>query len=320
MDYVALLSGECIEFSLAELSAYLEARGSRFKIKDKSDRVVVFEADKDVDFSMLALTHEVSLFFGYDVDDVDTGMLENRVNVRAMKFFRGGDLSSGAIEKKVGKRLKDDGIKVDFSSGCLVRIHITKDRCYFGKVVSVIDRKAIRKRDAKYRPYFMTGSINAIYARAFVNLARGIKGRLIGDPFCGSGAFLIEAGLMGMKVFGCDIAEEHVSGCNKNLIHYGVDEADVRVMDALAVPLARIKLDAVVSDLPWGKSTFIKYDKNELYVRFMKNLPRILKKGKYAVISGDAPQLWHPPEMQLVFKFELYVHKSAKRYVSIFRN
>ncbi|MFH1432457.1 MAG: N-6 DNA methylase [archaeon] len=320
MDYVALLSGECIEFSLAELSAYLEARGSRFKVKDRDERVVVFEADKGVDFSMLALTHEVSLFFGYTVDDVNTKMLDNRVNVRAMKFFKGGPLSSEAIERKVGKRLQDNGIKVDFSSGCVVRIHITKDKCYFGKVACLIDRKGIRKRDAKLRPYFMTGSINAIYARAFVNLARGIEGRLIGDPFCGSGAFLIEAGLMGMKVFGCDIAKEHVSGCIANLAHYGVDEADVRVMDALAVPGIRIKFDAVVSDLPWGKSTFLKYDKNELYRRFMEILPRILKKGRYAVVAGDAPQSWHPPELQLVSSFELYVHKSAKRYVSVFRN
>ncbi len=320
MKFVAVLSGECVELSLAELGAHVEAQGSGFKVCDRADRVVVFEADDGVDFSGIALAHEVCLFFGNHLDDVDTAMLDGKVKVRGRKVGRDVSLSVSDVEKKVGKRLCDNGIKVDFSSGCVARVYVTSDKCYFGKVVCTIDKKALQARDAKFRPYFAAGTINAIYARSFVNLLRCSEGDLVADPFCGSGAFLIEAGLMGMDVFGCDISKKHIEGALKNLSHYGVERCEVVVMDALDCGCLKKKFDGVVCDLPWGKSTVMKYGKEELVRGFMGILPKILKRGKYAVVACDMPELWHPPELKLVDKFEIYVHRSAKRYVWVFQN
>lgn len=319
MKFVAVLSGECVELSLAELGAYVEAQGSGFKVCDRVERVVVFEADEAVDFSGIALAHEVCLFFGYDVCDVDTAILDGKVKVRGRKIGRDVCLSVSDVEKKVGKRLCDNGIKVDFSSGCVVRVYVCGDKCYFGKVVWSADKKGLAARDAKFRPYFAAGTINAIYARSFVNLLRCSKGDVVADPFCGSGAFLIEAGLMGMDVFGCDICRKHVLGAFLNLSHYGVSNYEVAVMDALDWECLKKKFDGVVCDLPWGKSTIVKYGKEELARRFMKVLPKILKKKKFAVIACDMPKLWHPPELKLISRFELYVHRSAKRYVWVFQ-
>ncbi len=319
MKYVAILSGECAGLSLAELGAYVDARGSRFKVHDRADRVVVFEAGDGIDFSGLALVHEVCLFFGYRSDDVDTAKLDGKVKVRGRKIGMNISLSVSAIEKKVGKILCDNSIRIDFSSTCVVRIYVAKDKSYFGKVVCTIDKKALQARDAKFRPYFAAGTINAIYARSFVNLLHCSKGAVVADPFCGSGAFLIEAGLMGMDVFGFDISKKHIEGALKNLSHYGVERCEVVMMDALDSGCLKKKFDGVVCDLPWGKSTVMKYDKEELVRGFMKVLPKILKKKKFAVIACDVPELWHPPELKLISRFELYVHRSAKRYVWVFQ-
>lgn len=320
MKYIALLCGEHTELSLTELRSYVEARGLKFGIVEKDGRIVVFDTGFDIDFSNLALTHEVSLFFGHKVDDVDVSKLDGNVSVRAVKIDDHASFRSNSLEKAVGGKLHESGRRIDFSSSCVVRIYVTHTKCYYGVLRCAVDRKALRARDAKSRPYLMIGSINAIYARAFVNLMSCAPGDIIADPFCGSGAFLIEAGMMGVEVFGCDISEKHSSGCIRNLSHYGVKRHDVRVMDALDITDLKKRFDGVVTDLPWGKSTLMKYNKDELFRKFMKILPKILEKGKYAVIAGDTPELWYPKKLHLVDRFELYVHRSAKRYVWIFRN
>jgi len=319
MKFVCVLWGKCVELSLAELRAYVEGQGSFFEVALRDGRVVVFRARHDVDFSGIALLHEVCLFFGDDVCSVDCAKLEERVNVRGKKIGGGGFCGVAEVERKVGKRLHDCEIKVDFSSDCVGRVYVTEKRCYFGKVVCSVDKRGLQGRDAKHRPYFECGTLNAADARAFVNLLRCCKGDRVLDPFCGSGAFLIEAGILGMDVFGCDICIAHVFGARRNLLHYGVAEGKVFLMDALDVECFQKKFDGVVCDLPWGKSTVIKSGKEEVYRGFMKVLPKVLKKGKYAVVACDVAELWCSAELRLVEMFEIYVHRSARRYVYVFQ-
>ncbi len=318
MKFVCVLWGGCAELSLAELRACVCAQGSFFEVVLRDGRVVVFRARHDVDFSGLALLNEVCLFFGDDVSSVDCAKLNCNVKVRGKKVGSSVSFSVAEVERKVGKRLYDSGVKVDFSSDCVVRVYVTEKKCYFGKVVCSIDKKGLRARDAKMRPYFECGTLNAVDARAFVNLLRCGRRDMVLDPFCGSGAFLIEAGILGMDVFGCDIVGAHVSGARRNLLHYGVAEGKVILMDALDAECLCVKFDGVVCDLPWGKSTVIKSGKDEVYRGFMGVLPKILKKGKYAVIACDVGGLWYPAELKLVEMFEIYVHRSANRYVYVF--
>ncbi len=314
-----MLSGKCVELSLAELRAYVCAQGSFFEVFERDGRVVVFRARHDVDFSGLALVHEVCLFFGDEVRSVDCAKLRDKVKVRGKKIGGGGFCGVAEVERKVGEWLHDCKIKVDFSSDCVVRVYVTENKCFFGKVLCSVDKRGLRGRDAKHRPYFACGTLNAVDARAFVNLLRCSKGDRVLDPFCGSGAFLVEAGILGMDVFGCDIALAHVFGGRRNLLHYGVAEGKVFLMDALGTGCLKKKFDGVVCDLPWGKSTVMKYDKEKVYRGFMRVLPKVLKKGKYAVVACDVAELWYSAELKLVDRFEIYVHRSANRYVYVFQ-
>lgn len=319
MKFVCVLFGKCVELSLSELRAYVEGQGSFFEVALRDGSVIVFEAREGVDFSGLALLREVCLFFGHDVCSVDCAKLEGRVKVRGKKVGGGGFCGVAEVEREVGKRLHDCKIKVDFSSDCVVRVYVTEKRCYFGKVVCSVDKRGLQGRDAKHRPYFECGTLNAADARAFVNLLRCCKEDRVLDPFCGSGAFLVEAGLLGMDVFGCDICAKHVFGARMNLLHYGVAEGKVFLMDALDTGGLKKKFDGVVCDLPWGKSTVMKYDKEKVYREFMKVLPKVLKKGKYAVVACNVAELWCSRELRLVEMFEIYVHRSARRYVYVFQ-
>lgn len=320
MRYVARLAGDDFDLALGELSGYVEARRSRFKIVDKSSKAVVFEADDGIDFSDLALVHEVSLFFGYDINDIDTATLGRRVRIEANKIPRHTMAGARNAEKLAGKLLSDRGIKVDFSSSETVMIYLTEKKNYFGKLALRIDRNKLKMHDPGKRPYNFSGTVNAVHSRAFVNLMRVTEGEVC-DPFCGSGAFLLEAGVMGLSVFGCDTSKKHFFGARRNLNHFGVKNHDIRLMDALTIKKLNKKFDGIVTDLPWGINTGARYhDKKELYRIFMEDiLPGILKIGRYAVISCDMKWMACPPELEIVQKYALKVHENTTRIVRVFR-
>ena len=320
MRYVARLAGDDFDLALGELSGYVEARGSPSRIIDKSSKAVVFEANEGIDFTEIALVHEVCVFFGYELQDIDTASLGRRVRVEADKIPR--HLVTGArdAEKRAGKMLSDNGIKVDFSSPETVMIYLTEKKNYYGKLVLRIDRNKLKMRDPGKRPYNFSGTVNAVHSRAFVNLARVTEGEVC-DPFSGSGAFLLEAGVMGLSVFGCDTSKKHFFGARRNLNHFGVKRYDLRLMDALTIKELNKKFDGIVTDLPWGINTGARYhDKKELYGKFMNEIvPSILKKGRYAVISCDMKRMHCPQELELVQKFALKVHENTTRIVRVFR-
>ena len=259
------------------------------------------------------------MFFGNDVRDIDTGILGKRVRADAKKVPGNAKKSARGAEKEIGIALSKSGIKVDFSSTETVTAYLAENKSYYGMLLCAIDRNKIQMHSPEKRPYNFSGTVNAELSKAFVNLARTTSGE-IADPFCGSGAFLIEAGAMGLSVFGCDTSKKHFYGAMRNLRHFGIRKFDVRLMDALLIREVGRQFDGIVTDLPWGRNTRSRYyNKNELYRKFMKMLPEILKKGRYAVISCDMDELWHPQELRLEGKFELLLRKSLKRHVWVFK-
>ena len=93
---------------------------------------------------------------------------------------------------------------------------IVSEKIYFGINVGNIDRKSFETRVPQNRPFFSPVSLHPKIARALVNLAHLSAGDILLDPFCGTGGIMIEAGLIGMEIVGCDIDENMVNGCKNN--------------------------------------------------------------------------------------------------------
>jgi len=114
-----------------------------------------------------------------------------------------------------------------------------------------------------------------------------------------------EAGLIGIEPVGSDIAAEMVEGCRRNLIDVGVD---AEVFEAPVTGAAdRIgTVDAVVTDIPYGRSSHASDDTAELLddlFRFHRETcdgPLVLMTDRDA-IRGREPD------------HELYVHRSLTR-------
>ncbi len=160
---------------------------------------------------------------------------------------------------------------------------IVSQRFVIGRVTAEVDRSQYEERRPHKRPYFHPGAMLPRISRACVNLTRVRAGERFLDPFCGTGGFLIEAGLLGAAVHGFDIDAEAVEGCRKNLEQYEIDY-NVAVKDSTE-PGQKGIFDAVATDPPYGISASTKgLGLEELYSKALKSIFMALKDGRYACI------------------------------------
>lgn len=105
-----------------------------------------------------------------------------------------------------------------------------------GKLVWRHNAKAWFKRD-RIKPYsdLYKGLLPPKIARILINLSLGQsdpEGKIFLDPFCGSGTFLIEAGLMKMRLLGSDLDQDQLVGTRENLNFFQLS-ADLFHCDAV---------------------------------------------------------------------------------------
>ncbi len=139
-------------------------------------------------------------------------------------------------------------------------------------------------RDAKNRPFFHPTAMNAREARLLVNLSGVLPGERFLDPFCGTGALLMEAGLVGALPFGLDKDPDMVAGALTNLGSFGVS-ADVVEGDARRI---RGSFDAIATDVPYGRSSKVfASGLRDLYRDAFSSMYAALKRDRFAVVVAD---------------------------------
>ena len=212
--------------------------------------------------------------------------------------------------------------KVDLTAPQVdVRLLLAED-AHVGALLGEVDRGAFEARHPKHRAHFAPVSIHPRYARALVNLAGIREGDRVADPFCGTGGLLIEAGLVGAKVYGSDLDPRMVEGTRATLETHGVHGATLEARDVGELPeLAGAPLDAVVSDPPYGRSSTTNHEPMaELYERFFLATKEALRPGgRLAVISPSeglraaAARHFRPLEQH-----DQRVHRSMTRHWGVF--
>jgi len=143
------------------------------------------------------------------------------------------------------------------------------------------------------------------------------------DPFCGTGGMLIEAGLIGAKIVGSDIENKMIEGCKKTLDFYKIKNYKLFCSDIGSIKKHVKKVDAVVTDLPYGKSTTTKGEEiKQLYERAFENISEVLEKNSRAVVGLSNKDMISLGEkyFSLVDKHEFRVHRSLTRYFAVYQN
>lgn len=257
--------------------------------------------------------------------------MDNSMNPEHTFAVRITGKSSSGLERKAGEIIKRKGYSVNLMDPSKTfTLLFTKQTCFFCLLVYSVDKKQFGVRRPHLRPFFSPGVIMPKFARALVNLS-GIKEKeLLLDPFCGTGGILIEAGLIGARIMGIDVQEKMVRGAEENLRYYGLN-GNLIVGDATNMALRDNSVDAIVTDMPYGRSSLISgsgYVIAESRSLFLEGLyqnaldvaHRVLKqRGKAVIVSNSLSLYSQCPEhkFRVLEKHTYRVHKSLTRYIIV---
>jgi len=165
--------------------------------------------------------------------------------------------------------------------------------------------------------------MNPKLARCMVNLSRIKEGQLLLDPFCGTGGILIEAGLIGCKLVGCDIYWKMQNGTAINLDYYGITDYRTFHLDIRELKMYE-KVDSVVTDPPYGISTSTgDVDDEGIFKEFFRVIYDNMKDDAYLCMASphyiDLKPMVDEVGFVIVEQYGIKMHKSLTRIISVIR-
>jgi len=318
-----------------EIISCLNAEEIVYSIVDANENVLLIELKTNCDV-IQKLAQRLS--FTFYIDELLFSCLNspNEIKKYASKHLITGDetiaircknRSENADSQQIVETLGEIYTKdrtVDLENPNIeMRVVLTDINVYVGLKIADVDRTLFEKRKVQYRPFFSPISLHPKLARALVNLSSIKKGETMLDPFCGTGGIVLEAELIGANVIGSDIEEKMINGCKKTLEFYEVKEHRLFCSDIGDIhKFINNYVDAVVTDLPYGKSTTTKgEDIKKLYSRTFENISKVLKKGGLAVIGLSNNEMISVGEkyFTLIDTYDFKVHRSMTRYFAAYK-
>ncbi len=339
------LSGEHETLPKAEVSGCLRALNLPYTEETNSEGIFVIDADipagiLDTLSKRLGMTHSIYKLMGISRPE-EKEILELITNTDIAEFIGQGQtfavrvrgkkpsaLERG-LEGRAGEFIKSRGYKVNLTNPSKTfTLLFTNKTCFFCLLLHSRAKKQFEGRRPHLRPFFSPGVIMPKFARALVNLS-GIKEKeLLLDTFCGTGGILIEAGIIGATVIGIDAQKKMVRGATQNMKFCRLN-GDLIVGDASKIALRDGSVDAVVTDLPYGRSSLVSGSfraespslfLEQLYQNALGEIYRVLKHGGKVVIVFNSPalqSLFRRYNFRIIEKHEYRVHKSLDRYITV---
>ncbi len=346
-----LLSGEYETLSFSELKAILESEGFAYIVSEKLDQTVRIETDATSIPQILrrsAYTRTIAqeLFTSEDTDEAIAKAAETAsfqdilkegetfaVRIRRIKEYSTKS-DTMRLERKLGKLILQN------TTGACVNLTkpdktffgiLTCHRLVFGLRLAEIQPKPFVDRRPRKKPFFHPSAMNAKLARCMVNLAQARGNEMVLDPFCGTGTTLIEAALIGCKVVGTDVLRRMVTGTRRNLAKFGAEAEAIMLADARKLPFT--KVDAVVTDPPYGKSaTTLKSSTKILVINVLSSAKPLLNRGQRICIglplmgngceakrlSTTLADFTRNLGFKTVESHLLYIHRSLSREIVVY--
>jgi len=200
------------------------------------------------------------------------------------------------------------------------------------------NNKEFFNRKPHMRPSLHPTSLDPRLARACVNIIAKNQSQTkqrtqtILDPFCGSGGFLIEAGLMGINSIGFDLDGKMLERTKTNLSFYKIKEDKYKLFKKDATDIdsynsynlrLNVEFDAIISDLPYGRASKL-HNKEvlDLYQSFFKTIKEIKqvknKKLRVLLILPDfVDEKIISKHFSIYLKYNYYIHRSLSRVVYV---
>ncbi|XP_071389941.1 THUMP domain-containing protein 2 [Centroberyx affinis] len=208
-----------------------------------------------------------------------TGALSRRFSTQELSRVIGAGLS----------RLL--GWKADLKNPQLeVNVYLSDDHCLIGMPLT--------RLPLANRSYIQTTGLRSTVAWALGSLAQIQPGSCVVDPMCGVGTILIEAAQEHKDAcfLGMDIDDRQLQRANEN-VAFGDLRNRIHLLKASSIelPLPSASVDAVVSDLPFGRKFGTK-------THMAANLPLILTEMERVLRVGGILVLLLSPQLSCLLK------------------
>ncbi len=331
----AVLSGEHVTLPIAELKAIIESEGYVYEQILVLDQIVLFRSNPIVARKITnraGMVREVGLFlevttasieeFSSRIKDLDLcDFVKGDFVIRSRRFKGHSHMidTKEFVDTLAGKIIKECSARVNpVSPSTIIRLLFTDGVIIVGVMLAKTDTHVFSERSPAKKPFFRPGALSVQLSRVFVNLSRPKKNLLYLDPFCGTGGFLVEAGLMGFPGLGFDLNKVMVEGARVNLDHYGLWNIEVLRADATRMPLHSSSVGAIGTDPPYGRSTStMGYKLNDIIEGFVYSAADALVRNGYLVFATphvfDARNIIEGAGLVLVERHYMRVHGSLTR-------
>ena len=346
------LSGEHETLPKAEVFACLDTLNIVYQERTISDRLLVIDAQLEPESELLeilsrrlGMTHHLYHVLGTStldeteiiklVEDTDlsAGMAKERTFAVRTRFAHTNRLFSKRREilTVVGESVQRKGYVVDLKTPSKTFVLLlTPQRFLFCMLLHSVEKQQFTGKKPHRRPFFSPVVIMPKIARVLVNLS-GVNAaaeELFFDPFCGTGGILLEAGTVGARIIGADVQEKMVRGARENVEFFGL-QGDFIVSEASEIPLRASSIDAIATDLPYGRASLISGSSSppsrpafieRLHQDAMAEIYRVLKPGRKAVIVSNSPAFHSRSRehgFRLIEQHTYRVHKSLTRYITV---
>ncbi len=193
------------------------------------------------------------------------------------------------------------------------------------ELLGEVPRDEMDSRRSKHRPFRKPVTLSPLLARSLVNLAGAPLGGSILDPFCGTGAILLEAAFLGYRVSGADRDAEMIRGTLQNLRAEKV-EPDRLVQCEVQELLSQLegeRFDAAVFAPPYGRASGTGgRASSEVLLQAVEALPGLLRPHGRATCLVSDPSSLPPMPRGLTLESTILgerVHRSLTRWVVTIR-
>ena len=316
-SYTIWLSGEHPTLPLAELRGAVEAEGVR--IIDTVGRIAIIDGkNADRVFHRMGYAKRSSLLItSGTLDDIKhaIGKYELPDGSFAVRAWKYGDFQGNRrdVERKIGEIVAAER-PIDLENPDHTLSLYLGDTVFVG--IELRDERKLREREPTKRPFFSPVTLSPKMARALINLSRAERGAKLLDPFCGTGAILIEAALMGVNPIGTDFDPKMIDGTRENLDFYGLD-AELHVMDISDIGKFRVR--RIATDPPYGRSSRTgKEDIESLYRRMFRSMADAMDEGYLAMILPEVRYSKLASGFRAIEHHEVRVHRSLSRHFFVF--
>jgi len=320
------LSMECESLARCEALSVGRTLGSRAEavVEDKGILVIDTDANANAFVDRMALCHAVSEYIcsggPEDVEAISSSVaVPGPVRVHSTRIGTSHEcVDLARVNQSVGAVL-EPAVGVDIHNpSSEVRI-VFSDKVHFGRFVGSVDRASYERRKTKNMPFNHPISLHPKFARCMVNLTEVRLGQRMLDPFCGTGAIVTEAALVGAEAIGSDVSERMIEGTRANMASVGA-EGRLHVCDVGSVSAVVQHADGIATDPPYGRSSSTNGEPvSDLLCRAFGSLSEILDKGsKLAMVVHDPSLADNAEGFKLLGSHELWVHRSLTRHFCVF--